>query len=755
LTIFFISLHSNIKYIIFTMSKISSEELHYHLKTIFGFNRFKENQEAVINAILDKKDILVVMPTGGGKSLCYQLPAMLMEGVAVVVSPLIALMKNQVDLLRNFSTEKYIAHVYNSSLSKPEQDEVKKDLFSGKTKLLYVSPEFLAKEENRDMLKKVDISFFAVDEAHCISEWGHDFRPEYREIRPMVDLIGKNIPIMTLTATATPKVQHDIQKNLKMTDTELFLSSFNRPNIYYEVREKTKDIDKEIIKFISQHPEQSGIIYCLSRKKVEDFAIKLNVNKIKALPYHAGLDKSVRTENQDKFLMEDVDVIVATIAFGMGIDKPNVRYIIHYDMPKSLEGYYQETGRVGRDGGEATCIAFYSYDELMKLEKLMKSKPFAEQEISKQLLAETIAYAETNICRRKHLLFYFGETYENDNCNCCDNCLHPKLKMEGKEYIQILLSTIQELKQQFKDKHIINVIVGKASSDVKKFKHNQLKCFGEGQDKSEKFWTSLIRQTLLEKLLVKDIENYGILKITPAGEKFLKKPYSISIVKVENEDNEDDDEDADIEASVSGGQKEGVIDKALYKMLKDLLKHIAKKENLPPYVIFQDISLEDMCIQYPTKMDEMTQITGVGTGKAQKYGQPFIDLIKKYVEDNEIERPQDLVIKSVINKSGLKVYIIQNIDAKISFEDIAIAKSLTLDELLTEIESIVMSGTKLDINYYIEQTIDIYHQEEILDYLMNTEIDSLEQAIKDLGEDEYTLEELRIMRIKFLSDMGN
>jgi len=730
---------------------MSSKELHEQLKRIFGFNHFKSNQEAVIQSILEGKDSFVIMPTGGGKSMCYQLPAMIMEGTAIVVSPLIALMKNQVDSLRNFSLEKGIAHVYNSSLTKQEQTDVKNDLFAGNTKLLYVAPESLVKEENIAILKKIKISFIAIDEAHCISEWGHDFRPEYRKIKSVVDSIEKKIPIMALTATATPKVRHDIQKNLGMLNAEVFLSSFNRPNIYYEVRNKTKDVDKEIIKFIKNHSGQSGIVYCLSRKQVEDFSELLQVNKIKALPYHAGLDGAIRIENQDKFLMEDIDVIVATIAFGMGIDKPNVRYIIHYDMPKSLEGYYQETGRSGRDDGEANCIAFYAYDDLIKLEKLMKNKPFSEQEISRQLLSETVSYAESNLCRRKHLLFYFGETYNNDNCGCCDNCLHPKQKMEGKEYVQVLLSTVKELKQQFKEKHIINVIVGNASSDVKKFKHNQLKCFGEGQDKDDKFWASLIRQMLFEKILVKDIENYGILKITPAGEKFLKHPFSIKITKIE-EDEEDEDQDI---GDVVPTQKDGVIDKVLFNMLKDLLKSIAKKENLPPYVIFQEISLEDMCVQYPTNMEEMTQITGVGTGKAQKYGKPFIDLIRRYVEDNEIERPQDLVVKSVINKSGLKVYIIQNIDRKISFEDISKAKNLTKDELLTEIESIIFSGTKLDINYYIDETVDIYHQEEIMEYLMNTELDSLETAIKDLGEDEYTMEEIRLMRIKFLSDMGN
>jgi len=733
------------------MASMSSKELHEQLKRIFGFNHFKSNQEAVIQSILEGKDSFVIMPTGGGKSMCYQLPAMIMEGTAIVVSPLIALMKNQVDSLRNFSLEKGIAHVYNSSLTKQEQTDVKNDLFAGNTKLLYVAPESLVKEENIAILKKIKISFIAIDEAHCISEWGHDFRPEYRKIKSVVDSIEKKIPIMALTATATPKVRHDIQKNLGMLNAEVFLSSFNRPNIYYEVRNKTKDVDKEIIKFIKNHSGQSGIVYCLSRKQVEDFSELLQVNKIKALPYHAGLDGAIRIENQDKFLMEDIDVIVATIAFGMGIDKPNVRYIIHYDMPKSLEGYYQETGRSGRDDGEANCIAFYAYDDLIKLEKLMKNKPFSEQEISRQLLSETVSYAESNLCRRKHLLFYFGETYNNDNCGCCDNCLHPKQKMEGKEYVQVLLSTVKELKQQFKEKHIINVIVGNASSDVKKFKHNQLKCFGEGQDKDDKFWASLIRQMLFEKILVKDIENYGILKITPAGEKFLKHPFSIKITKIE-EDEEDEDQDI---GDVVPTQKDGVIDKVLFNMLKDLLKSIAKKENLPPYVIFQEISLEDMCVQYPTNMEEMTQITGVGTGKAQKYGKPFIDLIRRYVEDNEIERPQDLVVKSVINKSGLKVYIIQNIDRKISFEDISKAKNLTKDELLTEIESIIFSGTKLDINYYIDETVDIYHQEEIMEYLMNTELDSLETAIKDLGEDEYTMEEIRLMRIKFLSDMGN
>ncbi len=722
------------------------------LKHFFGFDHFKGDQESVIHSVLEGKNSFVIMPTGGGKSMCYQLPALMMDGTAIIVSPLIALMKNQVDAIRNHTSEKSIAHVYNSSLTKAEQFQVREDLFSGKTKLLYMAPESLIKFENLEMLSNLKISFVAVDEAHCISEWGHDFRPEYRKIRQVIDSLRQKIPIMALTATATPKVRHDIQKNLGMLDADIYMSSFNRPNMYYEIREKTANVDKEIVKFIKKHPEKSGIIYCMSRKQTEELAEFLVVNKIRALPYHAGLDAAIRIKNQDMFLMEDVEVIVATIAFGMGIDKPDVRYVIHYDMPKSLEAYYQETGRAGRDDGEAFCIAFYSYDDLHRITKLAKSKSLAEQEIARQLITETASYAESGLCRRKHLLFYFGEMYNKENCGSCDNCIHEKPMEEGKEYMCILLETINELKQQFKEKHIINVLMGNLSTDVKKFKHDELKSFGEGQDKSEKFWQSLIRQALFEKLLVNSVENFGVLKISPEGEKFMKKPYSIQIASEKSEN--DDDDDAEGSDTVVP-QKGGAVDKALFSMLKDLLKKIAKQEKLPPYVVFQETSLEDMCIQYPTTMDEMTQISGVGVGKAQKYGQPFIELIRKYVEDNEIERPQDIVVKSVINKSGLKVYIIQNIDRKISLEDIAIAKNLTIDELLSEIESIVISGTKINIDYYINETVDIYHREEIMEFLQEKQEDALEDALIELGEDEYTLEEIRLMRIKFLSDKGN
>ncbi len=739
------------------MPRKAKSDLQKALKEIFGFDHFKEKQEAIIECLMGGRDCFVIMPTGGGKSLCYQLPAMLMEGTAIIISPLIALMKNQVDSIRSFTAMDSTAHFYNSTLSKQEVHQVKEDLLNGVTKLLYMAPESLKKAENVEMLKKIKISFFAIDEAHCISEWGHDFRPEYRNIRQVVDDIGQKVPIMALTATATPKVRSDIQKNLKMMDAEVFLSSFNRSNIYYEVREKTPDVDKEVLRIVMANAGKSGIIYCFSRKKVEELAEFLQVNHVRALPYHAGLDNAVRVENQDRFLMEDADVIVATIAFGMGIDKPDIRYVIHYDIPKSLEGYYQETGRVGRDDGEATCIAFYDYDDLNRMEKLAKGKPVAEQEIARQLLSEVMSYAESNLCRRRHLLYYFGETYNNENCGCCDNCLHPKPTIEGREYILILLGCIKELKQQFKDKHIINIIRGEATSDVKKFKHDELSCFGDGAEENEKFWESVIRQAFFAKLLVKEIENYGVIKITTLGEKFLRRPYSIPLVAThkssrDSDDMEDDDADG---ADMMMGQKGGAVDKALYTMLKDLLKTIAKKENHPPYVIFQENSLEDMCVQYPTTIEEMTQITGVGAGKAQKYGGPFVSLIRKYVEDNEIERPQDLVVKSPINKSHLKVYIIQNIDRRIDFEDIANAKKLSMDELLTEVEHIVTSGTKLNINYYIDENIDEFHQEEIMEYLQTAEKDDLEQALRELGEDEYTLEELRLMRIKFLSDVGN
>ncbi|MDR1181211.1 MAG: DNA helicase RecQ [Bacteroidales bacterium] len=733
------------------MSKIDTvyPDIQKKLKQFFGFDHFKGNQEKVIHSVLNGRNSFVIMPTGGGKSLCYQLPALVMEGTAIVISPLIALMKNQVDIMRSLSSEKSIAHVYNSSLNKKDQFSVRDDLMRGKIKLLYMAPESFAKLENIQMLKEIKISFYAIDEAHCISEWGHDFRPEYRRLRHVIYSIRQNVPIMALTATATPKVQHDIQKNLGMMNADIFLSSFDRPNLFYEVREKTVDIDKDIAKFIKKHPNKSGIIYCLSRKQVEDLTEFLVLNKIKAVPYHAGLDSSVRAMNQDMFLNEAIDVIVATIAFGMGIDKPDVRYVIHYNMPRSLEGYYQETGRAGRDGRGALCIAFYAYADIQKMEILAKTKPLAEQEIIKLLLSETTSYSESDLCRRKHLLFYFGEIYNKENCGSCDNCTHIKIMEEGKEFMGLLLETISELRQQFKEKHIINVLRGNMSTDIRKYKHNELKHFGEGQTKTEKFWQSLIRQALFEKLLVNNIDNYGVLKLTPEGEKFIKRPHSIKVV---NEKKENEDDDA---AELASPQKGGFVDKALFSMLKDLLKTIAKRENLPPYVIFQETSLEDMCVHYPTTVEEMTQITGVGTGKAQKYGKPFADLIRKYVEDNEIERPQDIVIKSAINKSGMKVYIIQNIDRKINLEDIAIAKNLTMDELLSEIESIVISGTKINIDYYIEQSIDLYRREEIMEYLHEKQEDSLDEVLSELGEEEYTMDEIRLMRIKFLSDSGN
>ncbi len=733
------------------MQTFTDKEIQSVLKKVFGFDSFKGNQLKIIKSLLKGNDCFVIMPTGGGKSLCYQLPAFMKKGTAIVISPLIALMKNQVDALRNFGTEQGIAHFLNSSLTKAEIKIVKEDLLSEKTKLLYVAPESLTKEEYVDFLRDVNISFYAIDEAHCISEWGHDFRPEYRRIRTIIDTIGKKVPVIALTATATPKVQTDIQKNLGMQNAELFIASFNRSNLYYEVKEKTKSIDKEILKFIKDNSGKSGIIYCLSRKKVEELASFLQVNKIKALPYHAGLDSQTRIKNQDAFLMEEVDIIVATIAFGMGIDKPDVRFVLHYDMPKSLEGYYQETGRSGRDDGEGKCIAFYAYKDLYKLEKFSTKKSVAEQEIVKQLLAETIAYAESSSCRRRHLLHYFGETYEEENCACCDNCIHPKPKVNGAEYIQLVLEVIQTVKQQFKEKHIIHILIGDKNTTIQKFKHHKLKQFGEGQEYNEKFWANVIRAAIFEELLVKDIENYGLLKITPKGEKYMTNSYSIMVNKPELADADDDDEISE-DAVVAKGD---AMDKTLFALLKDLRKSISQKEKLPPFVIFQDPSLEDMCIQYPTTLEEMTHISGVGQGKAQKYGKEFVDLIRKYVEENEIERPQDFVVKSVVNKSANKVFIIQSIDRKINFEDIAIAKGLEMDELLTEIESIVASGLKLDIDYYIEESIEPYHQDEILDYFSEAKTDSIQTALDILGDDEYQEEEIRIMRIKFMSDVGN
>jgi len=720
--------------------------IHDYLKKYFGFNIFKGNQEPIIKNVLAGRDTFVLMPTGGGKSLCYQLPAVMGQGTAIVISPLIALMKNQVDAMRNFSTSDEVAHFLNSSLTKTEIARVKKDVLNGGAKLLYVAPESLTKEENIEFLKNVKVSFYAIDEAHCISEWGHDFRPEYRRIRPIIDTIGRS-PIIALTATATPKVQHDIQKNLGILKADVFKSSFNRPNLYYEVKSK-QDVTKEIIKYIKNNPGKSGIIYCLSRKKVEEMAEVLKVNGIKALPYHAGMDSATRTQNQDKFLMEEADVIVATIAFGMGIDKPDVRFVIHYDIPKSLEGYYQETGRAGRDGGEGNCIAYYSYNDIMKLEKFMQGKPIAEQEIGKQLLLETVSYAESSVCRRKLLLHYFGEEYEKDNCEACDNCLHPKAQFEGSESVVNILETILAVKEKFKADHIANILSGKMTSSIKSYKHHKLEFFGMGEEKDEKYWNMVIRQALIAKFLTKDIENYGLLKVTEQGMEFLKNPVSFMLAEDHDYADTTDEENA-------FGAKTAAVDEELFSILKDLRKKISKQKEVPPFVIFQDPSLEDMAIQYPITLDELQNISGVGAGKAQRYGAEFIDIIKKYVEEKEIIRPLDMVVKSVVNKSGIKVYIIQSIDMKRSLEDVAEAKGLEMNELLSEIEAIVNSGTRLNLNYYINSYIDEERQNDIFSYFREeAESDSLEDAINELGN-EYEEEEIRLVRIKFLSEMGN
>jgi ATP-dependent DNA helicase RecQ len=728
-------------------SEVSLKDL---LKEIFGFDTFKGDQEEIIRHLIAGGDSFVIMPTGGGKSMCYQLPALISQGTAIIVSPLIALMKNQVDAIRNFASYNGIAHVLNSSLTRAEILQVKKDLTDGLTKLLYVAPESLTKEENVEFLKEIDISFFAVDEAHCISEWGHDFRPEYRRLRPIIQALDKKVPVIALTATATPKVQQDIQKNLNMVNARVFKSSFNRANLYYEIRPKTESSIKDIIRYVKSQEGKSGIVYCLSRKKVEELAETLQVNGIRALPYHAGLDSAVRVKNQDMFLMEDAEVIVATIAFGMGIDKPDVRYVIHYNIPKSLEAYYQETGRSGRDEGEGNCIAYYAYEDIQKMEKFLKGKPVAEQEIGMQLLMETVAYAESSICRRKTLLNYFGEVYHEENCGSCDNCLNPKEKFEGKEYICLLIEAVLAVKQLFKPKHVINVLMGKTSATIKNCKHHQLEVFGKGADKDEKFWNAVMRQSLVERLLEKEIEDYGTLKVTKSGKDFLDKPRSIKMSKDHDYENP-----AEGEGLTGMGQKTSATDKVLFALLKDLRKEIARKNNLPPFVIFQDPSLEDMAIQYPVKLDELKQITGVGSGKAERFGKPFVELIARYVEENEIERPMDMVVKSVVNKSGLKVYIIQNIDRKVSLEDVAMAKGIEFDELLHEIESIVASGTKIDIRYYINQVIDVDKQEEIFDYFKTAETDSYLMALQELGEDDYTEEEIRLMRIRFMSEMGN
>jgi ATP-dependent DNA helicase RecQ len=722
------------------------------LKKYFGFDKFKGQQEEIITSILEGKDTFVIMPTGGGKSLCYQLPALISEGTAIIVSPLIALMKNQVDAIRNYGTDDGIAHFMNSSLTKAEILQVKKDITSGKTKLLYVAPESLTKEENVAFLREIPISFFAIDEAHCISEWGHDFRPEYRRLRPIIEAIGQ-VPIIALTATATPKVQQDILKNLGMTTAAVFKSSFNRSNLYYEVRPKVNVI-KEIIRFIKKHEGKSGIVYCLSRKKVEEIAESLRVNGIKALPYHAGLDASTRAQTQDDFLMEKIDVIVATIAFGMGIDKPDVRFVIHHDIPKSLEGYYQETGRAGRDGGEGHCLTFYSYDDIQKLEKFMKGKPVAEQEIGRQLLLETVAYAESSACRRKVILHYFGERYETENCGQCDNCSNPKTKVEVTDEIGLVLETIGEVKEKFKDKHIIHVVTGFISPTVKSYKHNELEVFGKGLDdeKGESFWNAVIRTAVLEGMITKDIENYGLLKLTPKAKEFLNNPWPVSMTLDHNYEGAESDDDDDIAA---GGKNGGGADPELYSMLKDLCRQVARSKNLPPYVVFQETSLEEMAIQYPVNIQELTKINGVGPGKAQKFGKPFVDMIAKYVEENEIERPQDLVVKSIVNKSGLKVHIIQSIDRKLDLVDVAEAKGLKIDDIIAELESIVHSGTRVNINYYIDEVMDEEKQEEIEDYFREAESDSLEAAIDELGEEDYSAEEIRLVRIKFISEHGN
>jgi ATP-dependent DNA helicase RecQ len=720
--------------------------IHDYLKKYFGFDTFKGNQEEIIKNVLSGGDSFVLMPTGGGKSLCYQLPAVMKEGTAIVISPLIALMKNQVDAMRNFSTTDDVAHFLNSSLSKTEIARVKKDVTGGVTKLLYVAPESLTKEDNIDFLKSVKVSFYAIDEAHCISEWGHDFRPEYRRIRPMIDSIGRS-PIIALTATATPKVQSDIQKNLGITDATVFKSSFNRPNLYYEVRTK-QDAAKEIIKYIKNNHGKSGIIYCLSRKKVEEIAETLKVNGIKALPYHAGMDSATRTQNQDKFLMEEVDVIVATIAFGMGIDKPDVRYVIHYDIPKSLEGYYQETGRAGRDGGEGRCISYYSYSDIQKLEKFMQGKPIAEQEIGKHLLLETVSYAESSVCRRKLLLHYFGEEYHTENCEACDNCLHPKTQFEGSEYVVDVLEAVLAVKEKFKADHISHILAGKATAAIKSYKHHKLEIFGSGEEKDERFWNMVIRQALISKLLTKDIENYGLLKLTPKGSEFLEKPESFLLT-------EDHDYSEASEEENAFGAKTAAADEELLSILKDLRKKISKLKDVPPFVIFQDPSLDDMAIQYPVTIDELQNISGVGAGKAQRYGKEFVEVIKKYVEEKEIIRPLDMVVKSVVNKSGIKVYIIQSIDSKRQLEDIADAKGLDMNDLLSEIEAIVNSGTRINLDYYIDNLIDEERQHDIFSYFREeAETDSLEAAIKELGN-EFEEEEIRLMRIKFLSEMGN
>lgn len=720
-----------------------------NLQNFFGFDNFKGDQESIITNILEGNNTFVIMPTGGGKSICYQLPALMSEGTAIVISPLIALMKNQVDQLRAFGGNDSIAHFLNSSLNKSEITQVKSDLLSGQTKLLYVAPESLAKQDNIEFLNLIKISFVAVDEAHCISEWGHDFRPEYRKIKQVIAGLGNNIPIIALTATATPKVQQDIMKNLGMTEATLFKSSFNRPNLFYEIRPK-RDITKEIIKYIKSNPGKSGIIYCLSRKKVEEVAEALNLNGISALPYHAGLDPKVRAETQDRFLMEDAEVIVATIAFGMGIDKPDVRFVIHHDVPKSMEGYYQETGRAGRDGGEGVCIAFYAQKDVDKLAKFMKDKPVSEREIGTQILKEVIDYAESGVCRRKQILHYFGENFNETGCNCmCDNCKKPKKQFDAESQLSTVLKFIEKSGEKFDDAHLLNVFLGLETAQTIAYEHSKIPEFGIGKEEGELMWKSIIRQAVLNNYLYKDIDNYGLLKLTKQGRDFIVNPYSLKFILNEPIESGTDDDDDDVK------QGTGALDTHLLSLLKDLRKKIAKQKSVPPFVVFQDPSLEEMCTHYPITMEELRQISGVGSGKAMKFGNPFLELIKKYVEDNDIERPIDLIIKTQANKSQMKVSIIQNIDRQIGLEDIADSKGITYEEILKEVESIVNSGTKLNLNYFIDEVIDDDRQDEVFDYFRAAESDSIDEALNELGETDYTREEIQLMRIKFMSELGN
>ena len=715
------------------------------LKQYFGFESFKGDQEKIIRNVLNGNNTFVLMPTGGGKSLCYQLPSLIMEGTAIVVSPLIALMKNQVDVINGMSEKVGVAHYLNSSLNKAAIDQVKKDIRSGLTKLLYVAPESLTKEEYVEFLKTVKISFYAIDEAHCISEWGHDFRPEYRRIRPIINHIG-NAPVIALTATATDKVRTDIKKSLGIMDATEFKSSFNRPNLYYEVRPKTAEIDRDIVKFIRQNSGKSGIIYCLSRKKVEELAAVLQANNIKAAAYHAGFDSATRSATQDDFLMERIDVIVATIAFGMGIDKPDVRFVIHYDIPKSLEGYYQETGRAGRDGGEGKCIAFFSHKDLRKLEKFMEGKPVAEQDIGRQLLQETAAYAESSVCRRKMLLHYFGEEYAKDNCGNCDNCLHPKVKIDGTKELVIVLRAIKALKEDFRQEYVIDFVKGRDTDDIREHKHDLLVEFGEGEKCDIKMWNPVIRQAIIAGFLKKDVENYGVLKLTSDGLEYLKHPKTFMVVK--------DAEFGEEEEEASCDKPTGALDPVLYKMLVDLRKETSRKLGIPPYIIFQDVSLEQMATVYPITLDELKNIQGVGVGKANRYGKEFVALIKRHCEDNDIDRPEDLRILTVPKKSMLKVKIIQSIDRKVALDDIADAQNIEFDDLLNEIEAIVYSGTKLNIDYFLEDVMDDDHVDDIYEYFRESDTDDLDTAMDELGGD-YTEDEVRLVRIKFFSEMAN